>query len=93
MSFWIDFFIALAVACGWLGGLGYVRLRDPLDRVHCVTFSNIGSGLMLLIAALLNDGIASRPLKIGLIWIITIIAGAITSQATGRALVARAQKV
>ena len=93
MRFWIDVFIVLAVTAGWLGCLGYVRLRDPLDRLHCVTFSNIASGLMLLIAALLNDGMASRPLKIGLIWIITIISGAITSQATGRALVTRAQKV
>ncbi len=93
MRLWIDVFIALAVAAGWLGCLGYVRLRDPLDRVHCVTFSNIASGLMLLIAALMNDGMASRPLKIGLIWVITIISGAITSQATGRALVTRAQQV
>ena len=93
MRLWIDVFIALAVAAGWLGCLGYVRPRDPLDRVHCVTFSNIASGLMLLIAALMNDGMASRPLKIGLIWVITIISGAITSQATGRALVTRAQQV
>ena len=92
MRFWIDLFIALAVAAGWLGCLGYLRLRDPLDRLHCVTFTNIASGAMLLIAAVLNDGMASRPLKILLIWITIIIVGALTSHATGRALLTRAEE-
>ena len=92
MRLWVDLFIALAVAAGWLGCLGYLRLREPLDRLHCVTFSNIASGAALLIAAFLNDGMASRPLKIGLIWITTIIVGALTSHTTGRALLTRADE-
>jgi len=85
-------FVALAVASAWIGCLGFLRLRDPLDRLHCVTFCNVVSGFMLLLAALLNDGAASRPLKILLIWVITIIAGALTSHATGRAVHARTER-
>ena len=89
MTVWTSLFAALAVAAAWLGCLGFLRLRDPLDRLHCVTFCNVVGGFMLLIAALLHDGVASRPLKILLIWVITVIAGAATSHATGRAILAR----
>ena len=93
MMLWINIFIALAVGAAWLGCLGFLRLRDPLDRLHCVTFFNVVGGFMLLIAALLQDGIGSRPLKILLIWVITLIAGAATSHTTGRAILARGDRV
>jgi len=92
VRFCIDLCVALAVAAAWLGCLGYLRLREPLDRLHCVTFSNIVGMFMLLIAAFLNDGLASRPLKLSMIWVIVILAGAVTSHAAGRAIHARSEQ-
>lgn len=89
MSALTNLSIVLAVAAAWLACLGFLRLRAPLDRLHCVTFCNVVGGFMLLIAALLHDGMALRPLKILLIWLIAIIAGAATSHATGRAILTR----
>ena len=84
-----NLFIVLAVATAWLACMGFLRLRDPLDRLHCVTFCNVVSGFLLLIAALLHEGVAGRPLKILLIWVIGVIAGAATSHVTGRAILKR----
>ena len=43
--------LLLTVAAVWLGVLGAARLRDPLDRLHAVTFVNIAGGAAVTAAA------------------------------------------
>lgn len=84
---WLTWVCLVAVvAIAWLGVAGFVRLREPLDRLHCVTFINAGSGLALLIASLTADGLSSRTGNILLVLAINLLAGAAGSYAIGRAL-------
>ena len=86
----IDGLLALLVLAAWLGAAGFARLRTPLDRLHCATFVNAACGTALLLAALLADGLSDRVLKILLIVGASLLAGAATSHAIGRALLLRA---
>ena len=79
----------LAVAGAWLGTLGFLRLRQPLDRLHCVSFVNVVGGTALLLAAVLQDGLSDRVLKVALLWFVALVSGAVLAHATGRALQAR----
>jgi multicomponent Na+:H+ antiporter subunit G len=82
-------FLILAVAAAWLGTLGFARLRTPVDRLHCVTFVNVVSGLGVVLAALVSDGISIRWGKIVLILALNLIGGAAISHVTARALFQR----
>ena len=83
--------LLVVVGATWLGCLGFVRLRTPLDRLHCVTFVNVAAGTALCIAAFLADGASTRALKILLTVIVSVCYGAALSHASGRALWLRAQ--
>jgi multicomponent Na+:H+ antiporter subunit G len=85
----IDGFLCLFVAAAWLGAVGFLRLRAPLDRIHAVTFVNAAAGAALAIAAFLADGPTDRAFKILFIAIINLFAGAAISHMTGRALTKR----
>ena len=89
MTIVIDAFLVLAVFAVWLGCAGFARMRAPLDRIHAVAFVNATSGVCVLIAALLTEGLTTRVLKILLIVGIGLLAGAAMSHATGRALLLR----
>lgn len=88
----IDALLALAVLACWLGAAGFVRLRRPLDRLHCVTFVNIAAGLPILIAAFIADGPSDRVLKLGLLMVGVVLTGAALAHATGRALRLRTEE-
>ncbi len=47
----INGLLGLLVAVTWLGCLGFVRLRSPLDRLHCAAFVNATGGLLLAAVA------------------------------------------
>jgi len=81
------------VAACWLGTLGFVRLRTPLDRVHCVTFVNAAAGAAVIAAAFVADGASDRALKIVLIVVVNLLAGAAVSHMTGRAITQRDAQV
>jgi multisubunit Na+/H+ antiporter MnhG subunit len=83
--------LTVAVLAAWLGGVGFLRLRVPADRVHCVTFVNVVCGAVILLASLLQDGVTDRTGKILLIWLLNLINGAVVSHATLRAMKWRAQ--
>ena len=70
----------------WLGALGFVRLRTALDRLHCATFVNVAAGLSLTLAVLVSDGLTSRSWKAVALLLTTVLVGAATSHAVGRAL-------
>lgn len=87
-----DLLLALLVFAAWLGAISFARLRDPLDRIHCVTFVNAVCGLLLLMAAALTDGPSDRLLKILLMVGANLVTGAAISHVTGRAILQRGTK-
>lgn len=85
----IDALLAAAVLLCWLGAAGFLRLRSALDRLHCVTFVNLGTGLAILVAGGVADGASDRVLKILLLDAALLVSGAALAHATGRALLLR----
>jgi multicomponent Na+:H+ antiporter subunit G len=81
-----DILLAVAVMTSWLAATGLVRLRTPLDRLHCVTFLNVSAGLAVLIAALVTEGATTRTGKLLLLVLAVLWIGAALANATGRAL-------
>lgn len=85
-----DTLLVLAVLGAWLGCAGFARLRDPLDRLHCVAFVNVVSGGALIVAAFVSDGLSVRAGKLLLAVGVSLLAGAASAHAIGRALTLRA---
>lgn len=79
-------FVALLVAAAWLASAGFVRLRTPLERIHCVTFVNAGCGSALFAASLAGEGFSNRTGNILFVVAINLLGGAAGSYAVGRAL-------
>lgn len=86
----IDALLVIAVLGAWLGCAGFARLRDPFDRLHCVAFVNVVSGGAITLAAFASDGVSVRVGKLLLAVGVSLLAGAATSHAIGRALTIRA---
>lgn len=86
MSWLVGGWLGLAVLLAWLGVAGFVRLREPLDRLHCVTFVNGGCGVALLLASLCADGLSDRTGTVLLVLAVNLLGGAAGSYAVGRAL-------
>lgn len=85
----IDALLVILVLGAWFGCAGFVRLRAPLDRLHCVTFVNTVCGLALAVTAFVADGVSDRALKVLLIAGLSLLAGAAATHATGRAWLLR----
>lgn len=81
--------LAIAVLTAWLGAAGFARLSLPLDRLHCVTFVNVGCGALILPAAALWGGSADDLIKLALLLAASVIGGAAFAHATGRAILER----
>lgn len=84
--------LCIAVLSAWLAAAGFVRLSDPLDRLHCVTFLTVTAGGAILLAALFSDGLADRPGKIALLVVLSLLNGAAGAHAVGRAAMIRRGK-
>lgn len=85
----VDVLLAIAVASAWFGALGFVRLSSSLDRLHCVAFTYVGSGVPMVAAAFVADGATTRSFKILLLFFVALIAGAAVNQAVARAIFTR----
>ena len=81
--------LAAAVLGAWLGAAGFVRLRTPLDRLHCAGFIAVVSGLPVVLAAFVGDGLSVRACKILLAVLALLLSGAAGAPAIGRALLLR----
>ena len=86
---WIDVLLAMLVGVTWLGCLGFARLRDPLDRLHCAAFLNVAGGAVLVVLAFAADGPSDRAWKVLVAVLASIGGGAVLSHAAGRALLYR----
>ncbi|HEY2538530.1 MAG TPA: monovalent cation/H(+) antiporter subunit G [Stellaceae bacterium] len=62
------------------GSVGLLRFPDTLSRLHALTKAdNLGLGLIVLGAALQAEGLLAA-LKLGAIWLLTVLAGAVVTQ-------------
>ena len=78
--------LGVTVAAVWIGCLGFARLRNVYDRVHCVTFVAVAGGLALTLAAWTTEGASASVLKVAFIALCALVNGAALGHATGRAL-------
>jgi len=85
----LDSLLVAGVAATWFGVAGFARLRAPLDRLHCVSFVNLVAGTALAAAAFANDGLSNRSLTVLFIVALSVLTGAATAHATGRAFMQR----
>ena len=85
----INALLVVLVLAAWLGCAGFIRLRAPLDRLHCVAFVNAAAGAALVAAAFAADGASSRSFKTLLLVAAALLSGAALAHATGRALLLR----
>jgi multicomponent Na+:H+ antiporter subunit G len=81
--------LAAGVTASWLGAAAFARLSTPLARLHALTFINVTTGGAITLAAFLSDGLSARALKCLLLWATLLLAGALLSHASGRALLLR----
>ncbi len=81
--------LAVAVLAAWLGAAGFIRLRTPLDRLHCAGFIGVACGLPIVLAAFVGDGLSIRACKTALAVAALLLSGAAGAPAIGRALLLR----
>ena len=81
--------LAAAVACAWLGCIGFCGFASPYDRLHCVTFVAVMAGAFAVAAAFTADGFSDRSAKVLLFFALTIVNGAAVAHATARATMRR----
>lgn len=84
-----DAALVLMVASVWLACAGFVRLPSALDRLHTASFVYAAGGVTLLLAGALTDGFSARVLKIAFVLLCSLVGGAASVHAIGRALVSR----
>jgi multicomponent Na+:H+ antiporter subunit G len=88
MSLALDIFTVLAVAAGAFfflaGTVGLLRFPDALTRLHALTKAdNLGLGLVVLGLLPRADG-ALDALKLIVVWLFVLLAGATVSQLLAR---------
>ncbi|MBS9476908.1 cation:proton antiporter [Ancylobacter radicis] len=88
MSVLIDLFTLMAVGSGLLfflaGTIGLLRFPDALSRLHALTKAdNLGLGLIVL-GLMPQAGSALGALKLLVIWLLALFAGAVASQMIAR---------
>jgi multicomponent Na+:H+ antiporter subunit G len=84
MSALADAFSLLAIGAGVVffaaGTLGLLRFPDPLSRLHALTKADsLGLGLVVLGLLPMADGLLGA-LKLVLIWLLVLLAGATATQ-------------
>lgn len=78
--------LAALVASAWLAAIAFLRMKTPMDRLHCSAFVTVAGGALLFVAVILQEGGSSRTWKTGFLVILGMLVSAATSHALGRAL-------
>jgi multicomponent Na+:H+ antiporter subunit G len=89
MNFAVDIFTITAVSAGAVfflaGTVGLLRFPDALTRLHALTKAdNLGLGLVVL-GLLPQAGSSLAALKLVLVWLLVLFAGATAAQLIARA--------
>ncbi|HEY2539812.1 MAG TPA: monovalent cation/H(+) antiporter subunit G [Stellaceae bacterium] len=84
MSFVRDALTIVAVCAGIFfflaGSVGLLRFPDTLSRLHALTKAdNLGLGLIVLGVMLQVEGLLAA-LKLGAVWLLIVLAGAVVTQ-------------
>lgn len=69
-----------------LATLAFLRLKTALDRLHCASFVMVATGFAVTAAAIVQDGVTSRSWKVAALFVLSLLVGAVTTHALGRAL-------
>lgn len=78
--------LGVLVSAAWLSALAFLRMKTPMERLHCSAFVTIVGGVLVFVAVVLQDGASSRAWKTGFLVILAMAVSAATSHALGRAL-------
>ncbi len=89
MTVLADLLLAVATLSVWLACAGFVRLRGPLDRLHCATFVASTAGPAVILAAFASQGGSPSVVKVVFLFACLLLSGAGLSHAIGRALIWR----
>lgn len=84
-----DGFLVASVIAVWLGCLGFARLSNAYDRLHCVTFVSVAAGVPLMLACWAHQGASEPILKVVFVVLFALLNGAALGHATGRAVLHR----
>ena len=84
----VDFMSIVAIVAGAAffaaGTIGLLRFPDTMTRLHALTKAdNLGVGLVIL-GLLPRAGSITAGIKLLLVWLLVLFAGAIVSQLVGR---------
>jgi multisubunit Na+/H+ antiporter MnhG subunit len=82
-------FMTLAVLGSWLATTAFVRMRTALERLHVPTYINVVTLSFLTIAGFFTDGTTPQTLKCVFIVLVNLIAGALGTYVTARAIHSR----
>ena len=81
----LDVLLAVVVLSAWIGALGMVRMRTPLQALH-YPFIPATVGVIFLVAAVFFDaGVNANTLKVLIIAIVFLAINSVVTHATGRA--------
>jgi multicomponent Na+:H+ antiporter subunit G len=83
--------LAIGMAAIWLAAFGLLRLPDALTRLHCVGFAAAAGGFCFTAAILVDRGGSPLGFKSLFAALVTLAAGAVATQAVGRAVRLRRQ--
>lgn len=86
MSIALDSLLGLVVLASLIGAVALVRLETPFEKLHTGSFIGAAGGIALMAAGFVADGVTDRSLKLVLIVVVLLIAGAAANHATARAL-------
>ncbi len=74
----------IVLAC-WLGVIGMLRMREPMQALHYLTLSATIGVIALTIAVFLESGVSSTAFKTFLIAIVLLAINSVVTHATARA--------
>ena len=78
----------VSLAC-WLGVLGMVRMREPIQALHYLTLPATVGVIALTVAVFLETGAGATAMKTMLIALVLLAINSVVTHATGRAFRAR----
>jgi monovalent cation/proton antiporter MnhG/PhaG subunit len=81
----IDVSLAIVVLASWIGVIGMLRMRHPLQALHYLTLPATVGVFALTIAVLLDKGLRSVTYKMALIALVLLAINSVVTHATGRA--------
>ncbi|MGB9029532.1 MAG: monovalent cation/H(+) antiporter subunit G [Acidobacteriaceae bacterium] len=81
----VDTLLAITALACWLGVLGMVRMRDPFQALHYLSFPAILGMGALTIAMFVQTGWSQASWKCGIILVIFLASNSIGTHAAARA--------